>query len=89
MSKFVIYEKDGIYRITTEENYNNNFYDPKAIKLISYSDSPVEAAEWACKYQGCKQEDFIFIDEQGNRYTYPSEYTDTLRERIKTRRSWI
>lgn len=61
--KTVIYQAQGIYYATTEENYNARIQDARAIHKMQDFNSAEGIVEYYCKYFGSKTEDFIIIGE--------------------------
>ena len=59
--KIVIYNIDGIYYTTTEENYNAGIVNARAIHKMEDFNSAEEIIEYYGKYFGSKAEDFIII----------------------------
>ena len=61
--KMVIYKANGIYCVTTEENYNARIQDARAIHRMQDFNSAEEVIEYFCAYFGSKTEDFTIIEE--------------------------
>ena len=62
--KTVIYKSNGIYYITSEENYNAYIRDARQTQKMQDFNSAQEIIEYFCKYCGSKIEDFIIITEK-------------------------
>jgi len=62
--KTVIYKENGIYKTTTEENYNRNIQNAKEICSWENFSSAEEIIEYLIMYLGNKynKEDFIVIE---------------------------
>ena len=59
--KMVIYKRNGVFYTTTEENYNAQIQDARAIHKMQDFNSAKEIIEYYCTYCGSKAEDFIII----------------------------
>ena len=59
--KMVIYKAGGIYCVTSEENYNAQIQNARAIHKMLDFDSAEEIIEYYCTYFGSKAEDFIIM----------------------------
>ena len=55
----VIYKANGIYCVTTKENYNAGIQNARAIHKMQDFNSAEEIIEYYCKHFGSKPEDFI------------------------------
>ena len=60
--KMIIYKIDGIYYVTTEENYKARIQNARAIYKMQDFNSAEEIIEYYCKYCGSKTEDFIILN---------------------------
>jgi len=60
--KAIIYKENGIYKITTEENYNNQIKNAKQINILKDFESAEEIINYFIKYFQANKEDFIIID---------------------------
>ena len=59
--KMVVYKSDGIYYVTTEENYNAPISNARAIHKMKDFESADEVIEYFCTHFGSKAEDFTII----------------------------
>ena len=59
--KMVIYQVNGVYCVTTEDNYNARIADARAIHKMQDFNSAEEIIDYYCQHFGSKQEDFIII----------------------------
>ena len=59
--KMVIYKANGIYCVTTEENYNARIQNARAIHQMQDFNSAKEVIEYFCNHFGSKAEDFTII----------------------------
>lgn len=62
--KTVIYQAEGIYYTTTEENYAAGIQNARAIHKMQDFNSAEEIINYFCKYFGSKTEDFIILNER-------------------------
>lgn len=61
--KMVIYKANGIYCVTTEENYNARIQNARAIHQMQDFNSAKEVIEYFCNHFGSNTEDFTIIEE--------------------------
>lgn len=60
--KMVIYWAGGNYYVTSEENYNAQIQNARAIHQMKDFDSAKEIIEYYCTHFGSKAEDFIIME---------------------------
>lgn len=60
--KTVIYKENGVYKTTTEENYNRVIQNARQIHTMQDFESAEEIIEYYIKWFGCTKEDFIVIE---------------------------
>lgn len=57
--KTVIYKENGIYKTTTEENYNRTIQNAREIHIMKDFESAEEIKEYYIKWFKCSENDFI------------------------------
>ena len=57
----VIYKANGVYCVTTEENYNARIANARAIHKMQDFNSAEEIVDYYCKHFGSKPEDFTIM----------------------------
>ena len=57
--KTVIYKESGVYKTTTEENYNRAIQNAREIHIMKDFESADEIKEYYIKWFKCNEEDFI------------------------------
>ena len=78
--KTVIYKENGVYKTTTEENYNRNIRNAREIHTMYDFESAEEIIEYYTKWFNCNREDFIVMYN-----IYGKQYdTNGLREGYET-----
>ena len=60
--KTVIYKTNGLYKTTSEENYNRVIQNAREIHNMYDFESAEEIIEYYVKWFGCNKEDFIVIE---------------------------
>jgi hypothetical protein len=60
--KTVIYKENGIYKTTTEENYNAVIQNARKINTMEDFNNAEEIINYYIKWFGSKKEDFIIIE---------------------------
>ena len=60
--KTVIYKENGVYKTTTEENYNSRIQDARRIHVMNDFETAEEIIDYYVKYFGSNKEDFIVIE---------------------------
>lgn len=59
--KTVIYKENGVYKATSEENYNSRIQNAIRIQTLKDFESAEEIIEYYIKWFGSNREDFIII----------------------------
>ena len=57
--KTVIYKENGIFKTTTEENYNRVIRNAREIHIMKDFESAEEIKEYYIKWFKCSENDFI------------------------------
>ncbi len=60
--KMVIYKENGVYKVTTEENYNRTIQNAREINIMENFESVEEIIDYFVKWCRRNKEDFIVID---------------------------
>lgn len=60
--KVVIYKENGVYKTTTEENYNKNIRNAREICALTFFDNAEDIINYLVQYGKVKKEDFIVIE---------------------------
>lgn len=60
--KQVIYKENGVYKVTSEENYNRRIRNVKEICNLKFFHSAEEIINYLIQYGRVKKEDFIVIE---------------------------
>lgn len=60
--KTVIYKENGVYKTTTEENYNRPVQNAREIYIMNGFESVEEIIEYLVKWCRYNREDFIVIE---------------------------
>lgn len=60
--KQIIYKENGVYKVTTKENYNRNIQNAREISVMENFESVEEIIEYFVKWCKCNKEDFIVIE---------------------------
>lgn len=60
--KTVIYKENGVYKTTTEENYNAVIQNARKINILKDFESAEDIINYYIKWFGSKKEDFIIIE---------------------------
>ena len=60
--KTVIYKENGVYKTTTEENYNSRIQNARRIHVMNDFETAEEIIDYYVKYFGSNKEDFIVIE---------------------------
>lgn len=60
--KIVIYKENGVYKTTTEDNYNSRIKNARQIHVMKDFESAEEIIEYYVKWFKCSAEDFIVIN---------------------------
>ena len=59
--KVVIYKENGVFKTTSEENYNSKIQNARIIHIMADFESAEEIIDYYGTYFGYKKEDFIVI----------------------------
>lgn len=60
--KTVIYKENGVFKATTEENYNSKIQNARVIHTLADFESAQEIIDYYIRYTNSKKEDFIVIE---------------------------
>ena len=60
--KTVIYKENGIFKTTSEQNYNSRIQNARQIHVMKDFESAEEIIEYYVKWFKCNAEDFIVSD---------------------------
>jgi hypothetical protein len=60
--KMVIYKENGIFKVTTEENYKAQIRNARCIQSMEGFDTAQEIIDYYCKYFKSAPENFIVIE---------------------------
>lgn len=60
--KYVIYKENGVYKTTTEENYNRRIQNAREISVWNDFESAQEIIDYVVKYYNDSKENYIIAE---------------------------